>query len=66
MPAAVAQRFAQLFKIQVLKLAEPWAERDYLLAVRQQDTLPAVVQRFVDALCPFEAHPADSTTPTGG
>jgi DNA-binding transcriptional LysR family regulator len=66
MPAAVAQRFAQLFKIQVLKLAEPWAERDYLLAVRQQDTLPAVVQRFVDALCPSAAHPADSTTPTGG
>jgi hypothetical protein len=47
-------------------LAEPWAERDYLLAVRQQDTLPAVVQRFVDALCPSAAHPADSTPPTGG
>jgi DNA-binding transcriptional LysR family regulator len=59
-PAAVAQRFAQLFRIQVLKLAEPWAERDYLLAVRQQDTLPTVVQRFVDALCP-----PDSTTRAG-
>lgn len=52
MPAAVAQRFAQLFRIKVLQLDEPWAERDYLLAVRTQQVLPAVVQRFVDALCP--------------
>ena len=52
MPAAVARRFAQLFRIKVLRLDEPWAERDYLLAVRTQDVLPAVVQRFVDALCP--------------
>lgn len=53
MPAAVAQRFAQLFAIKVLALDEPWAERDYLLVVRAQDMLPAVVQRFVDALCPI-------------
>ncbi len=52
MPAAVAQRFAKLFAIQVLKLDEPWAQRDYLLAVRTQEVLPTVVQRFVDALCP--------------
>ena len=52
LPAAVAQRFAQLFRVKVLGLQEPWAERDYLLAVRTQEVLPAVVQRFVQALCP--------------
>ena len=57
MPAAVAQRFAQLFRVQVLPLNEPWAERDYLLAVRTQDVLPTVVQRFVDALCPPDSIP---------
>ena len=57
LPAAVAQRFAQLFRVQVLTLDEPWAQRSYLLAVRTQEVLPAVVQRFVDALCP--AHPSE-------
>ena len=52
MPAAVAQRFAQLFRVKVLRLNEPWAERDYLLVLRTQEVLPTVVQRFVDALCP--------------
>lgn len=51
LPAAVAQRFAQIFRVEVLALDEPWAERDYLLTVRTQEVLPAVVQRFVDALC---------------
>lgn len=52
MPAAVAQRFAQIFRVQVLPLAEDWAERHYLLAFRRHEVLPTVVQRFVDALCP--------------
>jgi DNA-binding transcriptional LysR family regulator len=52
MPVAVAHRFAQLFRVKVLRLNEPWAERDYLLVLRTQDVLPTVVQRFVDALCP--------------
>ncbi len=70
MPAAVAQRFAQVFRVQVLALAEPWAERDYLIAVRTQEVLPTVVQRFVDALCPqplhATAHPIpDNPTPGG-
>jgi DNA-binding transcriptional LysR family regulator len=51
LPAAVAQRFAQLFRVKVLALDEPWAERDYLLGVRTQQVLPAVLQRFVHALC---------------
>ncbi len=54
MPATVAQRFAQLFRVMVLTLNEPWAQRDYLLVVRTQDVLPTVVQRFVAALCPAE------------
>ena len=57
MPAAVAQRFAQIFRVKVLALNEPWAQRSYLLAVRQQDVLPTVVQRFVDALCPAPSLP---------
>ncbi len=51
LPAAVAQRFALIFRVKVLALSEPWAERDYLLAVRTQQVLPAVVQRFVQAVC---------------
>jgi DNA-binding transcriptional LysR family regulator len=57
MPAAVAQRFAQVFKVKVLALDEPWAQRHYLLGVRTQDVLPTVVQRFVDALCPDNVQP---------
>lgn len=52
LPAAPAERFARVFGVVVIPLDEPWAERDYLLVVRRQDVLPAVVQRFVDALCP--------------
>ena len=51
LPAAVAQRLAQVFRVRVLALDEPWAEREYRLAVRTQEVLPAVVQRFVTALC---------------
>jgi hypothetical protein len=52
LPAATAARFAKLFDIKVLVLEEAWATRDYLLATRMSDSLPAAVQRFVDALCP--------------
>ena len=62
LPAAVAQRLAQLFRVAVLGLDEPWAERDYLLCFRVQEVLPAVVQRFVDALCPAARDPGQSTT----
>lgn len=50
LPAVVAERFARLFPITVRPLADPWAERRYLLAVQRQDVLPAAVQRFVDRL----------------
>jgi DNA-binding transcriptional LysR family regulator len=52
LPAVVAQRFARIFAVQPLALNEDWAKRAYLLAVRTQEVLPAVVQRFVEALCP--------------
>ena len=52
LPAVVAQRFARIFAVQPLALAEDWAQRTYWLAVRTQEVLPAVVQRFVEALCP--------------
>jgi DNA-binding transcriptional LysR family regulator len=50
LPDAVAERFAKLFRIEVLTLDEPWAEREYRLCVRTQEILPTVVQRFVEAL----------------
>ena len=52
LPAVVAQRFARIFAVQALALDEDWARRPYLLAVRTQEVLPTVVQRFVEALCP--------------
>ncbi len=67
LPAVVAQRFAHIFAVQPLPLDEPWARRSYLLAVRSQDGLPAVLQRFVDALCPpppeAAAEPAAKPSP---
>lgn len=52
LPSVPAARFAKAFQVKVLRLNEPWATRDYLLAVRSQEVLPHVVRRFVDALCP--------------
>lgn len=61
LPAVVAARFARIFAVQPLALDEAWARRPYLLAVRRQEVLPAVVQRFVDALCPPAAEAPLST-----
>lgn len=61
LPAVVAQRFARIFAVQPLPLLEDWARRPYLLAVRRQEVLPAVVQRFVESLCP--APPSDNPAP---
>ena len=64
LPKGVAQRFARIFAVQPLTLDEDWARRPYLLAVRTQEVLPAVVQRFVEALCP--AAPRPSPEPGAG
>lgn len=53
LPAAVAERFAKVFRVQPLRLDEEWARRSYLLAVRRQDVLPPSLRRFVDALSPL-------------
>lgn len=65
LPAVVAQRFARIFAVQPLALDEDWARRSYLLAVRTQEVLPTVVQRFVEALCPAAAaaQPAEPAEP---
>ncbi|MBH9576464.1 MULTISPECIES: LysR family transcriptional regulator [Inhella] len=55
MPRGPAERFAQLFEVECLTLAEPWAAREYRLATPRQESLPTVVQRFVEALCPPQA-----------
>lgn len=52
LPAVVAERFAKVFRVQPLRLNEDWAQRSYLLAVRQQEVLPPSLRRFVDTLCP--------------
>jgi DNA-binding transcriptional LysR family regulator len=62
LPAVVAQRFARIFAVQPLALDADWARRSYLLAVRDEPVLPAVVQRFVEALCP-DAAPAPAALP---
>jgi DNA-binding transcriptional LysR family regulator len=52
LPAVVAERASRVFGVVALPLDEDWAQRQYLLAVRQQPVLPTVVQRFIDALSP--------------
>ncbi len=64
LPAVVAQRFARIFAVQPLVLQEDWARRPYLLAVRTQEVLPAVVQRFVESLCPTAPPDAPPDTPS--
>ncbi|UZD56030.1 LysR family transcriptional regulator [Caldimonas aquatica] len=70
LPATVADRLARLFEVKVLGLDEPWAERQYLIAVRRQEVQPAAVQRFLDALCGPSAGAATSRnarqSPSGG
>ncbi len=66
LPKGVAQRFARIFAVQPLALNEDWARRPYLLAVRTQEVLPAVVQRFVEALCQAAAAPRPSPEPGAG
>ncbi len=63
LPKVVAERFARIFAVQPLGLAEDWSRRSYLLAVRTQEVLPAVVQRFVDALCPVNSPPTTTAAP---
>jgi DNA-binding transcriptional LysR family regulator len=58
LPQGPAERFAQVFSVQQLSLSEPWAAREYRVATPRQQSLPAVVQRFVDALCPPQAEAA--------
>ncbi len=55
LPALVAQRFARLFAVQPLALQADFAQRSYLLAVRDLEVQPAVVQRYVETLCPEPA-----------
>jgi len=52
LPEGPAERFSRVFKLRLLRLDESWAAREYRLGVAQQERMPAVLQRFVDALCP--------------
>lgn len=55
LPQGPAERFAQVFAVEQLTLQEAWAAREYRVALPRQQGLSAVVQRFVDALCPPQA-----------
>ena len=46
----MADRLQRVFDVKVLGFTEPWARRQYRLAVRTQPVLPTAVQRFIDAL----------------
>lgn len=64
MPTVVARRMARAHAIAPVRLDESWARRDYLIAVRAQEVLPAVTRRFVDQLrldAPVDDHPEPST-----
>jgi DNA-binding transcriptional LysR family regulator len=64
LPAVAAQRFARIFSVQPLALQADWSRRPYLLAVRDLEAQPTVVQRFVDALCPpAAAQPTQQAQP---
>ena len=60
LPAAVAQRFAKIFRVQPLVLKEDWAQRSVLLGVRQPAEsliLPPPIQRFIETLIPARKSP---------
>jgi DNA-binding transcriptional LysR family regulator len=66
LPAAVAERLTRSFNVNVLMLNEPWALRQYLVAVRTLSVQPAAVQRFLDALgLVTTTSPAHSKTALG-
>jgi DNA-binding transcriptional LysR family regulator len=52
LPGGPAERFSRVFDVKLLALDEDWAVREYCLGVLRQERLPAVLQRFVDSLCP--------------
>lgn len=65
LPAGVADRLQRLFDVKVLGFTEPWACRQYRLAVRDQPVLPTAVQRFIDALgAPAVPAPASPPSPS--
>ncbi|APW38661.1 LysR family transcriptional regulator [Rhodoferax koreense] len=51
-PQAAAQRLAASLSIVGIGLAEPWAERQLLLCVRDEGRLPMYAQRLLDHLVP--------------
>lgn len=57
LPATLAERFAKVFRVQPLALREDWAQRQFLLAVRQQVVLPPPIRHFVDTLIPRTERP---------
>ncbi|MDC8786225.1 LysR family transcriptional regulator [Paucibacter sp. hw1] len=61
LPEVPAERFSRVFKVRLLQLNEPWAARDYCLGVARQERQPAVLQRFVESLCPQSK--VDQTAP---
>lgn len=50
LPAAVAERFARIFRVQPLALEEDWAHRQVLIAVQAQAQLPPPIRFFIETL----------------
>jgi len=50
-PAIAAERHAGTGKLRLLKLSDPWADRQLLICARSFEQLSAPALRLVEALC---------------
>lgn len=50
LPTEIARRYARMFDIQLIPLAEPWARRKIQICVRAFDALPTAAKLFVEHL----------------
>ena len=50
LPENIATRYAQIFDLRVIPIAEPWADRTLQICVRSYEALPSAAQLFVEHL----------------
>jgi DNA-binding transcriptional LysR family regulator len=50
LPVEIAKRYARIFDIHILPIAEPWANRQLQICVRSFDALPTAAKLFVNHL----------------
>jgi DNA-binding transcriptional LysR family regulator len=62
-PAIAAERHSGAGKLRILKLTDPWADRQLLICARRFDQLSLPALRLVESLCAPAAQPERSRTP---